>query len=245
MPICGDVRIARMVIALAGAACMAAAQERVPADIAKEPHHRLLLENELVRVFAVTIPPHQESYVRHEHNFLTVVLQDGEVVKWRAGESDVMHFPVRQGDVRCLMRGDVLGMRNESNAEYRDITVEFPDPGVTNYGYRWETGKWDYGSSAINGPMDPHARFVNQLNLEMAIVSDVQLSSKDSLDAPIQDSRELVIAVTPLELRNGNDAKIRLAPGEVVWLDRRVSSLVNTAAVPARFVLVAFKAPEY
>lgn len=238
-------RIALILIALAGVAYSAASQERVPAEITNEPHHRLLLENELVRVFAVTIPPHQESYVRHEHNFLTIALQDGEVIMWRGGGADVMHFPAKEGDARFFMRGDVLGMRNQTNAEYRNITVEFLDSRVTNYGYRWETGKWDYGSSAINGPMDPHARFVNQLNLERAIVSDVQLLSKDSLDAPIQDTRELVIAVTPLELRNGNDAKIRLAPGEVVWVDRRVSSLVNTAAVPARFVLVAFKSPEH
>ena len=240
MPIRGDIRIALMVIGLAGVA-YSAAQERVPADIAKEPHHRLLLKNELVHVFAVTIPPHQESYVRHQHNFLTVALQDGELVMWRAGEADVMHFPAKQGDVRFFMRGDALGMRNETNAEYRNITVEFLDPRVTNYGYRWETAKWDYGSSAINGPMDPHARFVNQLKLESAVVSDVQLLSKDSLDAPTESRKELVMAVTPLELSNGNDAKVHLAPGEVLWLNGRTLSLVNTGGQPARFVVIALR----
>lgn len=237
MLIRGAFRIAPMVIALAGAASTAAAQERFPADIAKEPHHRLLLENELVRVFAVTIPPLQETYVRHDHNFLTVALQDGEIVKWRGRESDVLHFPEKQGDARFVWRG-VLGMRNETAAEYRDITVEFLDPRVTNYGYRWETGKWDFGSSAIAGPMDPHARFVNQLDLQRALVSDVQLLSKDSLDAPTQGSRELVIAVTPLELSNGNDASVRLAAGQVLWLNGRTSSLVNVGTGPARFVVV-------
>jgi hypothetical protein len=240
MPIRGDIRIALIVIALAGTH-LAVSQQRVPADIAKEPHHRLLLQNALVRVFAVSIPSHEETYVRHDHNFLTVALQDGEVVMWRAGEADVMHFPAKQGDARFFMHGDVIGMRNETNAEYRNITVEFLDPRVTNYGYRWETGKWDYGSSAINGPMDPHAHFVNQLNLEMAIVSDVQLLPKESLDAPQEGVKELVIALTPLELSNGNDAKIRLAPGEVWWLNGRTSSLVNTGAEPARSVVIALK----
>jgi len=249
----GAIRIAVIVIALAGT-YLFAAQQRIPADMATEPHHRLLLQNALVRVFAVSIPSHEESYVRHDHNFLTVALQDGEVVMWRAGASDVMHFPAKQGDARFFMRGDVIGMRNETNAEYRNITVEFLDSRVTNYGYRWETGKWDYGSSAINGPMDPHARFVNQLNLEMAIVSDVQLLSKDSLDAAIEsrmellssydahnEKKELLIAITPLELSNGNDAKVHLAAGEVLWLTGRRSSLVNVGAEPARFVVVALR----
>jgi hypothetical protein len=239
MPTLG--RIALTAIALAGSVYLTA-QQKAPADITKEQHHRLLLENQLVRVFAVALAPHQETFVQYEHNFLRVALQDGDVVMWRAGESDVLHYPVKQGQATFFIGGDVLGLRNESNAEYKNITVEFLDPGVTNYGYRWQTGKWDYGSSAINAPLDPHSHFVNQLDLGMAVVSDVQLLSKESLGAPTQEWRELVIAVTPLELSNGNRAKVRLAAGEVLWLDRRLSRLVNLGAEPARFVLIALAA---
>lgn len=133
-------------------------QERVPVDIAKEPHHHVLLENRLVRVFAVAIPPHEESYVRHERNFLAVAMQDGEIVMWRAGAADVMRVPTKQSDARFFWSGFVRGMRNESSAEYRNITIEFLDPRVTTYGYRWQTGRWDYGSNAIVRPVDPLAR---------------------------------------------------------------------------------------
>jgi hypothetical protein len=233
------------VIVLLGAFISAAhsvpSQERVPVDIAKEPHHHVLLENRLVRAFAVAIPPREESYVRHESNFLAVAMQDGEVVMWREGAADVMRVPTKQGDARFFWGGFARGMRNESTAEYRSITIEFLDPRVTTYGYRWQTGRWDYGSNAIVRPVDPLARFVNQLDLEMAVVSDVQLLSKDSLDPPKTGSGEIVIALTPLELSNGNDAGIQLASGEVRWLDHRISKLENLGAVPARFVVIAFR----
>jgi hypothetical protein len=216
-------------------------QERVPADVTKEQHHRLLLENGLVRVFAVVIPPHEESYVRHEHNFLTIALQDSEIVMWRAGAADVMHVPTKRGGTRFFWGGFARGLRNESTAEYRIITVEFIDSRVTTYGYRWETGRWDYGSNAIVPPVDPRARFVNQLDLQAAVASDVQLLSKDSLDPSTLGGGELLIAVTRLELTNGNDTGIRLAPGEVLWLDRRLSGLQNAGAIPARFAMVAFR----
>jgi hypothetical protein len=217
-------------------------QERIPVDIAKEPHYHILLENQLVRVFAVAIPPHEESYVRHERNFLAVTLKDGEIVMWRAGEADVMRVPTKQGDVRFFWGGFARGMRNESSAEYRSIMIELLDPHVTTYGYQWQTGRWDYGSNVMLRPVDPLARFVNQLDLETAVVSDVQLLPNDSLDPPKAGGGELVIAVTPLELNSGNDTATQLGSGEVLWLDHRLSKLVNGGAVPARFTVIAFRA---
>src|SRR5205809_2916790 len=64
------------------------AQQQLPIDIAAEPHHRLLLENDNVRVFAVTIPPREATELtRHEHNFLVVTFQDNEIASWAEGEA--------------------------------------------------------------------------------------------------------------------------------------------------------------
>ena len=218
-----------------------ASQERVSVDIAQDPHHHILLENQLVRVFAVAIPPHEESYVRHERSFLAVTMKDGEIVMWRAGEADVMRVPTKQGDARFFWGGFARGMRNESSAEYRSIMIEFLDPRVTTYAYQWQTGRWDYGSNVMLRPVDPLARFVNQMDLEMAVVSDVQLLPKDSLDPPKTGGGELVVAVTPVELTSGSDTGTQLASGEVLWLDHRLSKLVNVGAAPARFTVIAFR----
>lgn len=216
-------------------------QAASPVDMGSEPHHRLLLENAEVRVFAVTIPPHEETFVRHNRNFLTVTLQDSEIAMWRQGESPVQHFRMALGELRFLPGNTARGLRNDSTSEYRNITVEFKDPRVTNYGYRPDTGKWDYGPSVLDPPVDPRGHFVNSLDLETAIVNDVQLLPKDALPPSDTQTGELLIGVTPVELDSGSAGTIGLSRGEVRWLSTRGAGLKNVGTSPARFVVVKIR----
>jgi hypothetical protein len=209
-------------------------------DMRSEPHHRLLMENEAVRVFAVTVPPYQQAYVAHARNFVTVTLQDSDIVLWREGQSPVQHFQVPFGEVR-FFQGDVArGIRNDSNVEYRNVTVEFKDPQVTNYGYQRTTRKNDYGPAVLVSPVDPHGHFVNSLHLENAVANDVQLLPKDVLPPHEPWRPELVIAVTPVDLQSGSDT-IHLAAGEIRWFSNRSFDLANAGKVPARFVVIGLK----
>jgi hypothetical protein len=112
-------------------------------DMASDPHHQLLLENPQVRVFAVNLRPNEQSFVSHEHNFLTVTLQDCEIVMWPEGRSDIQSFRLGEGDVRFLFGGRARGLRNERNTTYRSITVEFLNPKVTTYSYQRDSGAWE------------------------------------------------------------------------------------------------------
>lgn len=219
---------------------IAAALQTAPAaDMAAEPHYHLLLENADVRVFSLTLPPHQQTYVRHDRNFLSIALQDGEVAMWRQGESPVQHFRTIAGEIRFLFGDTARGLRNDSNSEYRNITVEFKDPQVTNYGYRHDTGKWDYGPSVLDPPVDPQGHFVNSLAVEAAVVSDIQLLPRESLPASNPRTLELLIAVTAADLDFGG--KVHLAAGEVRWLGDRQLPLTNAGPSPARFALVKIR----
>lgn len=218
-----------------------AGSQAKPPDMAAEPHYHLLLENTDVRVFALTIRPHEQTFVRHERNFLTIALQDGEIAMWRQGESPVQHFRSALGEVRFLTGDTARGMRNDSSSEYRNITVEFKDPRVTNYGYRPDTGKWDYSLTVLDFPVDPHGQFVNSLDLEAAVVDDVQLLSRNTLPPSNASMRELLIAVTAVDLDYAGNGSIHLAPGEVRWLDALGPKLTNAGSAPARFVLVKLR----
>jgi hypothetical protein len=212
-----------------------------PVDMGAEPHHRLLLKNAEVRVFAVTVPPHQETFVRHDRNFLTVTLQDSEIAMWRQAESPVQHFRTALGEIRFLPGNTARGMRNDSTSEYRNITVEFKNPQVTNYGYRPDTGNWDYGPSVLDPPADPHGHFINSLDLEAAVANDVQLLPNAALPPADAQTGELLIGVTPVELDSGSAGKIRLSSGEVRWLSTRGAGLKNVGAAPARFLVVKIR----
>jgi hypothetical protein len=101
--------------------------------------------------------------------------------------------------------------------------------------------KWDYGPTVLDLPVDPHGQFVNSLDLEAAVVNDVQLLPRDTLPSSDPNRRELLIAVTAVDLDSVGNGKIHVAPGEVRWLDASGPKLTNAGTAPARFVLVKLK----
>jgi len=214
-------------------------QKTASTDISKEPHHRLLLDNSQVRVFAVTIPRGQQSVVWHQHNFLAVTLADSDVIRWSGDESPIQHVPAPRDEIHFFLGRSAHGIRNDSNADYSDITIEFLDPLVTNYGYRYESGKWDFGPSVLNAPVDPEGQLVNSLDLEKAVAKHVQLLPKQTL--PAAHNPQLLIALTALNLSAGADRKISLSPGEVKWRESGDPELANNSSVRARFVVVEVK----
>ena len=210
-------------------------------DMASAPHYRQLLSNDQVRVFALTLRPLERTMARHDHNFLVIALQDCDVVIWPEGESDIVNFHFNQGDVRFYPGGHALGLRNDRTTEYRNVTVEFLDPKVTNYGYQSYLGTWDYGPASISPPTDPHAKFMNSISLGAAAVSDIQLLSRDLFPPPEKSGAELLIPVTDIDLKAGEYERIRKSSGDAVWIAAgRKATFLNAAADPARFIVVQF-----
>lgn len=210
-------------------------------DMTSAPHYRQLLANDQVRVFALTLKPLERTMARHERNFLVVALLDSDAVIWPEGESDIVDFHFNQGDVRFYSSGRALGIRNDRTTEYRNVTVEFLDPKVTNYSYQGYSGTWDYGPAAINPPVDPHAKFMNSILLGTARVSDIQLLSRDPLAPPEKPGPELLIPVTDIDLKAGEYERIRKSSGDVVWIPAgRKSTFLNATGDPARLIVVQF-----
>lgn len=218
------------------------ASAQIPADINSESHHHLLLENDKVRVFSVALRPSERAFVRHEHNFLVVTLQDCEVVMWPEGQSDIQSFHLNEGDVRLFFGGRARGLRNDETREYHNVTVEFLNPKVTTYSYQSDRGNWDYGDSVLRPPVDPGAKFTDTIQLGAATATDVQLLADDSLPVPEKEAAELIIPITDVDLKAEGDNRIRKSPGEVVWIPAgRKSKLINNGADRARFVILELR----
>jgi hypothetical protein len=214
-------------------------QAKIAVLITADPHYRLLMGNQQVRVYSLVLPPGAESFVRHEHNYLTVQIEEHEVIMWKDDEAPIQHFRAPTGELHFFFGGSAHGIRNDSNAEYRNVTVEFLDPEVTTYGYRYESGKYDFGPSVINPPVDPEGHFVNSLNLEKAQALDVQLLPRQPL--PAARSPQLLIAITALSLSAGERRKISLRPGDVLWRDAGEPGVANSGPGRARFAIMEFK----
>jgi len=232
----------RILLGLIFCAALVSAQVQTPDEITREPHHRLLLQNEQVRVFEVMLRPSERLFVKHQYNFLVVTLLDSEVVMWNEGESEIANFRFNRGDVRFFYGGAARGMRNDHNGVYRNITVEFLNPKVTTFGYQPNTGRWQYGGSAIGPPVDPNKKFRSTLKLGIVDANDVQLLQRDTLEPPDKGTLELLIPVTDLDMTNGSDLHVRKSAGDAWWIgDRRKADLMNTSPDPARFALVELK----
>ena len=237
---------AQLLLLLLLFAPFAAAQ--TPVDVSAEPHHHLLLENDKVRVFALTLRQTEQAYAMHEHNLLLIGLRDCELVMWSEGHSDVQNFPFAQGDARFLFGGRAIGVRNERSSECQQIVVEFLNPKVTTFGYQYGKGRWEYGSSALsipdphNLPVDPHARFANTMQLGEAVAKDVQLPPGETLPAPEKQAAQLLVALTDLDLQRDGEERIRKSQADLAWIPaNRMTKLTNNDAHPARFVVVELR----
>jgi hypothetical protein len=237
------VRFALLAVATLGlgvSACVA--QEPIAIDITADPHYQMLLSNSQVRVFELVLRPSERAFVKHQYNFLVITLQDCEMVMWNQGESQIFNFRFNEGDTRFFYGGPARGMRNDRGDEYRNITIEFLDPKVTTFGYQANTGKWDYGSSAVNPPVDPKKKFSSSLDLGQATVRYVKLLQRDTLAPPDKSLSELLIPVTDLDFLAGSDIHTRKGPGEAWWIGaERKNDLMNISPDPARFVMVELK----
>jgi hypothetical protein len=215
---------------------LALAQEAV--DIAAEPHYHLLLENDQVRVSALTLHPDESALVHLQHSFMTVTLQDGEIIIWDEGKSPIQHFQVHNGETsfqcwspicvtpQLLAQGISGGFRNDRQKVYRNITVEFLDP---NIGWNIPEGGGLVG-------------FASSMFLGGAIVANVLLQPGDAFPAPEKQGAELVIPVSDVDLKGAGGIRIRKSPGDVAWIPvAHTAALTNTGREPARFIIVEFQ----
>jgi len=217
---------------------------QAPGDLASDSHYTLLLKNDKVRVFQLSLSPAQQVFVQHDHNFLMIMLQDSEVVIWRDGESAIQSFTFKKGDMRFYFGGHAYGIRDDRTASFSSITVEFLDPKVSTWGYQWQSGTWDYSPFGSVTPVDPQAKYMNSTRLGDIVVTNAQLLPGDSYPAPEKASAELLVPITDLDLKAANGQRIRKSLGDAIWIPgEQKSRFVNADSDPARFVVVEFPPP--
>lgn len=217
------------ILAVVLASCsLAFAQQAV--DIATEPHYSVLLENDQVRVLALTLLNGESVFARYHHSFLSIPLQDGEIVMWDEGKSPIQHFQVHQGETSFVfltpdqqVKGVSGGILNDRPNDYRNVTVEFLDP---NIGWNILSSGYVKASMFLGG----------------AIVADVTLQPGEPYPAPEKRGAELLIPVSDVHLKTPGGIHFREAPGEVTWIEaNRISALANAGREAARFIVVEFR----
>jgi len=103
-------------------ACVAQEQSVIP--LKSEPHHHLVLHNDLVNVYSVEVQP-KDSVLLHKHDVdaIGIMLSDAEITVRVPGKPD-SHQRVLNGQLRLQQAGYVHSTTIEGDTAYRNVTVE-------------------------------------------------------------------------------------------------------------------------
>ncbi|GAC1434957.1 MAG: hypothetical protein NVS1B11_03600 [Terriglobales bacterium] len=231
-------------LAFLGSLLVAAQTDIIP--LASEPHHHLALHNSYVNVYKVEVASHDAVKLhRHDFDAISVMLAGAEVTVSSPGKPAV-HSRLGAGQVRLQYRGYVHSTTVNSDATYRNVTVELlaPQEGEHNLCAAVIAGQpLDCPNAVASGnqPFSSQPQFASDKTTVDAII----LSSRG--ETRIADPRHAQLIVTLDDLltavEDRQDGKIkRLHSGDFIWLDGNgKESIKNEGREESHFVLFKFQ----
>jgi quercetin dioxygenase-like cupin family protein len=207
-------------------------------EITAEPHHRMIYQNEYVRVFDVTIMPKDATQMHvHRHDYIFVALGAAQISNEVKGKPAVQ-LALTDGEVRFAEGGFAHVVRNVGATPFRNIAVEFlQDAKMRNA----PAGKWnDENAVQVQGGQEQVA-FVK----DGVRVATVQIETAGFEKRHHHDGPQLVIALNDMTLRSDSPEKgpmnLEMKAGQVRWIDGDLThSVTNVGTQAARFVSVEF-----
>jgi len=205
-------------------------------EITAEPSHHLVLENEHVRVFSVSVAPHAATLMhRHGHDYFFVTLGDARISNEVEGKEPVEAM-LSDGATRFTPGNFAHIARNLADTPFRNVTIELlQDEKRKASASHWDKDNGEESSLGWNRKI----LFVK----DGVRVSQVELDAKTLLPKGRHDGPTLLVAVSAFELGPNADGKgsagKMLKAGELVWSDG-APNVINTGTGPARFVMLEF-----
>jgi hypothetical protein len=215
------------------------AQRPATLEIAKEPHHKLLFENNDYRVFALELQPKAASLPHyHDSNYVVISLEDGLVAISDEGGLASSN-KLKAGDVRALFTVGATVIRNAGEQPYRNITVELLAQGAGAVIF----GNTDSNLTLMPDAQDPKATHDRWMDYGSVAVRQFQVLPGDALQAPKLDADLLLIALGDLQLQattqNPPAGLIKKKKGEVEFIAGGLpASLTNIGPTPACWVVL-------
>ena len=223
-----------------------------PVPLSAEPHHRILLQNDFVHVYNVSIPPLDATQLfQHDLPFVYVNLEATEITKAVVGQPPV-HLTLQDGETHYISGHFAQVLRTDSGLPFHDITIELP---------RTQGSARNLCKDVLPGqPMDcpqesvvakrkkpaPEAAddVVPYFETDEVRVDLCKVSSGRDYVGPAPKMNALLVALTNanLDANLGGEHIQFLHGGDVLWLpagvNRRVLDFLGTHS---SFLLISFK----
>jgi quercetin dioxygenase-like cupin family protein len=204
------------------------AQHQQSVEITSEPSHHLVLQNEYVRVFDVTVGPHATTLVhKHNHDYLFVTLGDSDVVSVRPGEKPVA-LKLKDGEVRFTPGNFAHAAINQSDRPFHNTTIELLKSSSNVKQFRLAEGE----------ALTSHGETAAAADQWRAWINFLQPHARMTPRGPA-----LFVPVSDLDLRQDGSNAVRRAIGDVMWIAPGTSYTVSNGSQPGKFFLLQFN-PE-
>lgn len=218
-------------------ASVATAQSASCLDVADEPHHQLLFQNEDVRIFVLELPRLAATQSHcHPRPYLDIIATAGKSSNRVEGSAPVTR-DWNEPEAHFIYSPMQHVVRNEAMTSYRELIVETMHP--ANYqpfdgAYDTDLFPGDLGTVKPSWTVSFSRGAVTASKSQLAPGAEISISSP----------AHVLLALTDLELSQmsgGSAQSLHLDAQEVRVLPGGDSfRLINTGKTPAKFILVEF-----
>jgi hypothetical protein len=200
-----------------------------------------VFENPQVAVFTLELPEHGRAAVyQGTHDVIWLALNDAGVNFVRRDRS--VPAVLAAGDVRFFPAFQLTAVSNDKGATARGVLIELKTRGLVSSGCDCGTvtERTVCGCAGASHLPDLWALALGQVTL-----GGTTLKAGDGFQGSSFREAMLLVAISDLNLRDaaaaeGNDAGIRLAPGQAQWIPAGAHQLRNLGTATAKFLTVEF-----
>lgn len=217
----------------------ALAQQQQPVEVTSEPSHHLVLENQFVRVFDVTVAPKATTLVhKHNYDYLFVTLGDADLINARTGEKPAP-LMLKDGEVRFTKGNFSHAATNQSDRPFHNITIELLKP-ATNVKVCTDSCNAGPPCAGICPTVE------RKITSDQWTVSFVTLPPGARVEKHTHAMAHMAVAVSGLNLttqEGTSSSEIRRWPGGLDWLPAGTThTVVNGGTSAARMITIDFVA---
>lgn len=222
------------------------AQAPAAVPIVKEPHHHLVLENDYVRVFRVSVPANDATLL-HQHDlpYVYVALGPAEFTNAVAGTPDA-HVTMTDGQVGYSPGHFAHIARTDAGSVFNNVTIELLHPQGDPHNLCAQVVVADPAGDCGDEPLGEKTDFVllpqfetSEIRVDIARMGAKTKHTELATKLPL-----LIVGLRDSEVRaerKGQPDKT-LRKGEIAWVnDDSGVTLSNSGKKPAALFQILFK----
>jgi quercetin dioxygenase-like cupin family protein len=205
-----------------------------PVPLQQDPTHHLVLENEYVRVYRVSLAPGASTKLhRHDRDYVSVILSNAQLAGFSPGRPRES-IRRQEGQVRFTPAGLIHGNTNTGTSEFRCLVVELLKPLGDKAESQQAGGEraLDIGHGHVEDVLldNPRVR-----------VTELQIAPGAGTDENAGGHPRLLVWLEGGELIAEDGEQIRGSKGELSWLRPGGGRMRNAGHHPAHVMLLEFK----